>query len=319
MPGEDTVVTAFEAEHIFFTGEENKRQVDVDVLFPEDGAYESIRLDLSLGCPNDNCDHWDRAGFLGIVNDGGTEEESVTEIARFMTPYGVGVDWQIDVTELRPLLAGSVTLRVFIDTWVGPGHQQGDGWLVDAAFDMTGGVPEPLPLAVVPLWNMRDFEYGNPDAPIEVAVPPVDVALPEETTAVSLRVLVTGHGQGNAENCAEFCPKNHGFQVDDEPVFRMIWRDDCDRTPVEGQQGTWTLSRAGWCPGAEVVPWIEDVTAFVEGEEVTLVYGVEPYENTCRPDAPVCEGCTLGTGCEYDGGNHTMPIYRFSAALVAYR
>jgi hypothetical protein len=30
-------------------------------------------------------------------------------------------------------------------------------------------------------------------------------------------------------------------------------------------------------------------------------------------------GCTLGTGCEYDGGAHTEPNYRVSAAIIAFR
>ncbi|MEO7327183.1 MAG: hypothetical protein ABI193_01305 [Minicystis sp.] len=43
------------------------------------------------------------------------------------------------------------------------------------------------------------------------------------------------------------------------------------------------------------------------------------YENTCRPDAAVCKGCTLGTGCPYDDGNHTEPNYQISTLLIAYR
>ncbi|HLT37627.1 MAG TPA: peptide-N-glycosidase F-related protein, partial [Enhygromyxa sp.] len=143
---------------------------------------------------------------------------------------------------------------------------------------------------------------------------------PAEADAVSLRSIITGHGQGNLHNCAEFCPRNHGFLVVEQPFVREIWRDDCDQTPIEGQQGTWQYPRAGWCPGAEVIPWLEDVSAAAPaGQSVTVSYDVETYENSCRPDAPVCTGCALGTGCEYDGGNHTPPIYDLSAMLIAYR
>ncbi len=73
-------------------------------------------------------------------------------------------------------------------------------------------------------------------------------------------------------------------------------------------------------PGAEVRPWIEDVSAALPAGATTQVrYDVEAYENTCRPDAPVCTGCSLGTGCEYDGGNHTTPVYELSAALTLFR
>jgi hypothetical protein len=48
-------------------------------------------------------------------------------------------------------------------------------------------------------------------------------------------------------------------------------------------------------------------------------YDVEAYVNTCRPEAEVCQGCSLGTGCEYDGGNHTNSRYWFSSLLIYYR
>lgn len=320
MIGEDTSVTAFDQAHVYF-GEQNMRQIDVALSFPPaELAYESVTLDITLGCPNDACDWWDRKGFIAVVRDPGSEQESILEIARFMTPYRVGAQHVIDVSELRPLLAGDVTLRVFIDTWVGPGHQNGDGWLVSARFDFAGGSPERVPIAVLPIWSLRTFEYGNPDLPVADSVPETAVEIPAEADAVSLRSIITGHGQGNLDNCAEFCPRNHGFLLGEQAFVREIWRDDCAQTPVEGQQGTWQYPRAGWCPGAEVIAWIEDVSAAVTpGQSVSVIYDVQAYENSCRPESPMCTGCALGTGCEYDGGNHTPPIYDLSAMLIAYR
>jgi hypothetical protein len=75
--------------------------------------------------------------------------------------------------------------------------------------------------------------------------------------------------------------------------------------------------RAGWCPGAPVLPWTEDLYGLPA--ELTIGYDVEAYENTCRPDAATCTGCTLGTGCEYDGGAHTEPRFEQSALIVFYR
>jgi len=318
--GEDLSVIAFDQTHVYF-GEQNHRQIDVELSLPAaELAYESVTLELTLGCPNGACDWWDRKGFIGVVRDPGSEQESIIEVARFMTPYRVGAQHVIDVSELRPVLAGDLTMRVFIDTWVGPGHANGDGWLVSARLDFVGGAPSRVPIEVLPLWDLRTFEYGNPDLPIADSMPTTTVEIPAEADAVSLRSIITGHGQGNLHNCAEFCPRNHGFLVVEQPFVREIWRDDCDQTPIEGQQGTWQYPRAGWCPGAEVIPWLEDVSAAAPaGQSVTVSYDVETYENSCRPDAPVCTGCALGTGCEYDGGNHTPPIYDLSAMLIAYR
>jgi hypothetical protein len=208
---------------------------------------------------------------------------------------------------------------VFIDTWVGPGHAQGSGWLVDASFEMVGGMPQRLPIAVIPLWDETKFEYGDPAKPVSAAVATRLITLPAGAGQVELRSFITGHGQGNRDNCAEFCRRMHAFTVDGKRVERLLWRDDCATTAVKGQAGTWMYPRAGWCPGAEVLPWVADVSAMAEaGKPITVGYEVQAYENTCRPDSPMCAGCALRTPCAYDNGNHTAPFYVLSAALIVY-
>jgi len=319
--GEDTTVVAFEGAHVFFTGRQNMRELDVDVEFPAaELAYTSAMLTLGLSCPEGSCDWWDRKGSLGIVENAGTEDERVLEIARFVTPYRVGGTWQLDVTALRPLLSGTRTLRVYIDTWVGPGHANGNGWLVDAQFDLVGGIPPELAVDVLPLWPLSEVTVGDPGAPIAEQLAAAEADIPATASRVELWSVITGHGQGNLDNCAEFCPLLHGYDLGVTSAQQTIWRDDCADNPVSNQQGTWSLPRAGWCPGDIVVPWVEDLTAgVVPGESVSVLYDVQGYENTCRPDAPVCMGCSLGTSCEYDGGNHTPPTILMSAALVVYQ
>ncbi|MEM9458958.1 MAG: peptide-N-glycosidase F-related protein [Myxococcota bacterium] len=322
-PGDDTTVVAFEQAHVFFSGWEdgqNLRSIDVDLEFPDPArAYTSATLRLDLSCPDGACDWWDRKGSLGIVENAGTDDERVVEIARFVTPYRVGGQWSLDVSPLRPLLAGPRTVRVTIDTWVGPGHANGNGWLVDAAFDFVGGVPSERPVEVIPLWPLGELTIGDPDLPLDDQVVPAEVTIPPSASRVALWSVITGHGQGNSNNCAEFCPLAHGYEVGGMPWQRTVWREDCAENPVDNQQGTWTLSRAGWCPGDVVTPWVEDVSAAALGtESLTVRYDIQGYENTCRPEAPVCMGCVLGTGCEYDGGNHTPPVIQMSAALVVY-
>ncbi len=322
VPGADAVVTPFDKAHVYFAGEDNKRMIDAPATFPAEGAYSQIILHLSLACPAGGCDAWDRFASLGLVTAKGAtpEEDTVLEIARFITPYKVEAAWDIDVTDLRPLLAGEVTLRAFIDTWVGPGSPYGAGWLVTASFEMKGGIPAKVPVAVVPVWNRQSVVYGDPLKPISASAPPQEIALPAGATSYALRTFVTGHGQGNKDNCAEFCTRTHTLTVGATPHAQEIWRDDCATTAVPDQQGTWKYPRAGWCPGADVLPWTVDITSDVAaGAPAKIAYGVEEYENTCRPDAAVCNGCSLGTGCEYDGGAHTEPNYQLSTVLIAYR
>jgi hypothetical protein len=315
-PGPDTTVTPFSGAHVYFLGGmDNKRTQDVPAAFPAMPlAYQKITLKFALRCPpGGGCDHWDRRGSLGIVRkvDG---QDAVTEVLRFMTPYRAPASWTVDVTALRPLLSGEVMVRVFIDTWVGPGHASGDGWLVDASFEMQGGLPARLPVAVIPLWDEMRFDYGDPAKPVAAAVPPRQPAIPADARAVELRAIITGHGQGNLNNCAEFCPRTHTFRIGETSFDRMLWRDDCARTGAPNQAGNTRSPRAGWCPGADVLPWVVDVSAAAR-PGATVGYQVTPYENTCRPDAPVC-GCG---SCPYNNAGHTAPYYWFSAALIVYR
>jgi hypothetical protein len=314
--GADQTVTAFDGGHVYF-GAENHRTIDAAVTFPEVGPqFDRITLHFALRCPNQRCDPWDRLGWLSVVRADGDQEAEI-EIARFITPYHVGGSWELDVTDLRPLLAGQITVRAFIDTWVGPGSSYGDGWLVDAAFDFHGGVPAREAIAAVPVWAPSEHVHGDPAQPIALST---SVTLPAAASSATLRSFVTGHGQGNKDNCAEFCALEHRFDIGGDTRKRTVWRDDCRETAVPDQQGTWQYPRAGWCPGALVTPWTEDIqSASAAGAQLDIGYAVEDYVNTCRPDSETCTGCTLGTGCEYDGGAHTAPNYRISSLLVLYR
>ncbi len=314
LPGVDAEIPLFVGEHIYF-GDENHRQADVQVSLPVDGAYAKITLDLALGCPDGLCDHWDRYGTIGVVQDPGTDHERFIEVARFITAYRLPAQWSLDVTDLRPLLAGDLTFRVFIDTWVGPGHPQGNGWLVDARLVYEGGVPSPRPIAVLPLWY-QTFDAGDATKPVAEQVPVLEIAAPSQATSFRLRTHITGHGFGNTDNCAEFCPKTHGFMVGDDPYVTTIWRDDCFETAVPDQLGTWTFPRAGWCPGADVIPWEVDLTpSLVPGLSTPITYALATYENTCRPGLDTCVGCNAGATCD-DG--HSLPFYYLSSLVIAY-
>jgi len=316
-PSDDPVTTpVMNDAHVYSTGTDNRRTVDVNVTFPNHASYTGIVMHFALSCPNGDCDWFARRGSVAIVQNPGGSEVPI-EISRFVTPFRVGASWDVDVTDLAPILTGSRTVRVTIDTWVGPGSPNGEGWLVDVSFDHTPGTPIRKPIAVVPVFTRQDAVYGDPAQPIASQVAPVGVAVPVGATSLALRSFVTGHGQGNAGNCAEFCAKDATLTAEGSPNVREIWRSDCTTTGAPGQQGMWQFARAGWCTGAVVNAWTFDVPVPGDGT-LDVGYDVEGYENTCRPDAPVCAGCVLGTGCAYDGGNHTEPLYDVSTVMIAY-
>jgi hypothetical protein len=199
---------------------------------------------------------------------------------------------------------------------VGPGHPGGHGWLVDASIEFTPGTLAQRPAYVLPVLSTEDVVYGNP----EQATQRPGVLLPlVGFKSAKIVTSITGHGQGNAQNCAEFCSKVHSLKVGERVFSRRVWRDNCASTVDPNQKGNYFYPRAGWCPGDKVEPWVEDITSALLGESVSFTYDVEAYENTCRPGAVPCQGCVLGTGCDFDGGRHTEPRYYVSSYVVYYK
>ena len=300
-PGEDQQVTVFDEEYIYF-GDENRRSVDVEVEFPDDTTtYSSLTGHFTLGCPNDKCDWWDRYGTFGIVLEPGTETETYIELDRFITAYRVGYSWESDLTALRPLLTGTQTMRVFIDTWVGEGNSNGDGWLFTANIEYEGGEPpSPEPFLNSPVWGHLAWNAGVDEQPVETQVIPQELSVPTDLTDATFRSFITGHGWDNTQNCAEFCSKEHFFTVGGKETGKEIWREDCSETETDGtQHGTWEYSRAGWCPGAQVHPWDIDVSEQVAGQStVDLSYRLEDF--TWR-------------------GDGDQPYYYLSGMLIGYR
>jgi hypothetical protein len=317
-----TTVPLFDHTQVSFTGTENHRTVDAPATFPA-GPFRRVTLHLALDCPSNRCDPWDRLASLSLldptmpVGDAGAPTE--LEFARFVTTFGVAGTWDLDVTDLQPLFVGTRTARGFIDTWVGPGSQYGNGWLLTASLDFESGRPDRTPVQVIPLgWSQA--VAGDPARSIPSQLGPRAVTLPASGFgAAAAYVITTGHGQGNRDNCAEFCSRTHSLLLDGAAHPRVVWRDDCADNPINNQRGSWQYARAGWCPGDVVRPWIEDLgAALAPGSTHTLGYDVEAYVNTCRPDAMPCASCTLGATCAYDGGNHTEPFYRVTGYLVLY-
>src|SRR5208282_4490024 len=130
----------------------------------------------------------------------------------------------------------------------------------------------------------------------------------------------TGHGQGNLDNCSEFCSRTHTWTVGSTPNPMTVWRTDCANYP---SAGTYQYPRGGWCPGVDVTAWDFDVTAQVGAAgSATFGYGIDDYLNTCNGAADgggLCSGCAAGESCPYDGSDHTQPFYYVSALLIGFR
>lgn len=201
------------------------------------------------------------------------------EIWRYITPYGIGLDlgpkgfrWVYDVTDYEPLLHDYVRLYA--------GNTQE---LLDLKFLFIKGTPPRDVVSINNLWN-GDRSHGSIADNKEFL--PIDKTLSKTGNGNTqyehrIKIRVSGHGfaDDKGTNCAEFCPKKHFVTVNDKKFEWMLW-NECATNPVYPQGGTWTLDRAGWCPGAEVPTQDFDITPYIKsGENNILDYGMQAYDS----------------------------------------
>lgn len=288
----------------------NTREITEAFTLPDDlSNYSKITMRVAQECPEGGCDPWDRFSQISVIKEGMTYE-----LGRVMTPYGIACSWEIDVTDYRSVLTGEVEIYSFIDTWVNP------GWLTTVEFIYEEGVPTYDQIEVENIWVDYNVVYGDPSR--EPQPPSITKTITNDIKKMMLRVINTGHGQGNFENAAEFYPVTHHVMVGNNPLGHYLWRDNCEENTCSPQNGNWRYPRAGWCPGADVTPTDFDITSMVQQQsEVTLSYELAAYINSCRPDNPDCDGstCTIGDDCEYNNRGHTEPHYKIAVQLFTYR
>ncbi|MGB0591812.1 MAG: peptide-N-glycosidase F-related protein [Myxococcota bacterium] len=304
-------------------------------LLDADAEVAKVTLDITMACPPGGCDPWDRLGYLNVLHptgelaaDGSPIVESF-ELARFITPYDIGpgfggpgsCTWTFDVTPYAAMLRGETTLSLFISTWIG-GDQ---GWSVTARLNYTLGQEALKPISVQNLWTHNNLIYGDPNHPTADNLPDREVIVPEGAVAAVVRMTTTGHGQGNTDNAAEFAVKTHTLTVDGVDHPWTLWRDDCASNTCGPQGGNWTPNRAGWCPGDGA--WPHDLivsTPLVPGSTLTVGYGIEDYENCCRPDNPECNpndgSCCISFAgeCGWNYTGHTQPHFVVRGQVIFY-
>jgi len=277
------------------------------VDFPADVSnFSQVLMEVSLDCPAGGCDPWDRFANLSIEVGGQT-----IEIGRYVTPYGNDwCSWTIDVSEYRHLLTGTKTISSKIDTWE-------NGWLVNTEFEFVPGTPDYEFVHVQNLWVDDNFEYGD-TVFFSINLPEIVVPIPDNAEEVIMRVVNTGHGQGNTDNAAEFSQKTHAVHVNgSEVATHFLWKSDCESNPCSPQGGTWQFDRAGWCPGQGVTPFDVDLTNDITpGQSATLDYVLEPFFNECSPWNLACVVPTTCAECTYNSNGHTEPHYKMAIQLI---
>jgi len=254
--------------------------------------YSQIILEVSLRCPAGGCDPWDQFARISLLKDG----ES-WELARYITPFGKACgNWVYDISDFRSLLIGKANFESYIQVW------GASGWLVDAKLKLIPGTPAYKYVKVDKLW-IKDYQvYGDPN--ISYNLTDTSIYINPNTLDARVRVTVTGHGQGNTDNAAEFMNLDHQINVNGAQAFtHSIWKADCSSNTCSAQSGTWEYARAGWCPGQDVQPdFFNLLGLYTPGQSISLDYVLHDYTNL------------LNTG--YNNGSHTEPFMRIYGYLI---
>ncbi len=266
-------VQAFAAEAV--TSSQQRATVEVDFSAVDLDEVGRVIATLTLGAPEGGIDAWDHGGSISIFDDEGNRYE----VLRFITPFGRGYTWKVDVTDLLTLFSGKRQMEAYITTWQ-------KGWAVSFDLDFYPGPLLNRPTRVINLWQGEPI-LGDPDQPIDEFFAPRTIEIPTDADRLKLRTTVTGHGMSpNSKNAAEFMPADREIIVNGASYENRLWKTDVYLNPCRPQGGTWKYSRAGWAPGDVVLPWEIDITHDVTaGETATIEYHAEPYINNNRGQA----------------------------------
>ena len=242
---------------------------------PTMATYDTLQIEVDMRCPKaddpepGNCGAWDYLAGLSVQSADGKN----IEIARFITSYHRETHWLVDVTPMLALLqaGGKRHFRWdFAPSW---NTQPTNTWLKLHLSNQNKGI---RPVAAMYLWGDAAF-----NSKYDAAHPDQTVNVPPTAKQVQLWALVTGHGADKATQCAEFCNHEHHFGVNGTPFvlnFPMAGTqskcmDNIGNGMSPNQGGTWWFGRGGWCPGMQVQPWMQDVTAQAKaGSAVKVSY-----------------------------------------------
>lgn len=257
--------------------------------FPgEEIRFRKAFLYVTYQCPDSQrCGEWDYIDNIYLRKKGSVNDTSLDiELARMISPYGSRFTpdwkftWKTDITDFAFLLHDSVEIEF---NHTGYESNTDRGWLVTIDFELTEGKPVMEVLGYEKLWT-GSFPYGDGKDDIENYLKTVNFENKYGADIARLRILQTGHGMDDFENCAEFCNKYRNIFYDEELIdHRQIWRE-CADNPLYPQAGTWIFDRANWCPGAIVIPDIFDLK-LNDNKEHSINIDMEPYINPNKPSA----------------------------------
>ncbi|MDD5695399.1 MAG: peptide-N-glycosidase F-related protein [Bacteroidales bacterium] len=299
-----TTVTHPAFDGVWISPEENL--AEGSFVFPTYvGTFNPITLHLTVTCPEAGCEPWDRIGYVEAKDPTG----KWVEILRYITPYGVPCEHQLDITDYASIFQGIVDMRFYIETYQ-------NGLITDVDLTFAEGQPSYDYSWVDVIWR-GSYPFGD-YADLQ-PVEPVTWNFQQGTAGARLKMISTGHNWGdlNTGNAAEFYNATHHILVNAISIFEQNLWVDCNPNPdgCQPQNGTWYYNRAGWCPGSISYVYDYDFTPFVNMSDVIIGYEFDPdYVDLCHPNHP---DCITGVTCSNCSDTYN-PYLLISGNLISY-
>lgn len=256
-------------------------------------SHKKAYLILELGCASYGCCVWDYGfhAYIGKPLPGYDttkfgKKDTVTwnavtvildslwinrktsniEVASLITPYGTYMragsngftnNWThpyiFDVTDYLPLMKDSFALVI-----ESGGYDGKKGFNLTADLILIEGDIPNAPKRVINAYG-KGFSYKN-ETQIDTVIKPYKFKLASDEKQAKFRTIVTGHNQDG-----EFSPIEYYVTMNGQEIFsKRLWRNDCDKTHVQPQGGTWIFSRCNWCPGEKVIDFEIDLTPYLK-------------------------------------------------------
>ena len=273
----------FHQTRLAFGGGYNQSSTQTFMLHENMTNIETINMYLQLNCPSGGCNAWDVYSNI-LVKDPSTNEWY--EIGRYITPYGVGTGQlerglEINVTDFKSLLNGTVELKAFIEVW------GSDGWELSVDFDYVQGTPDYQYYEIAPIIQYNNNSlggviYGEDDSAFDLTK---TISLPSNSESSHLRTIITGWGHATPNDsdgrpCAEWCYRTHHVSINNNQTYQhYLGPIGCGSNPVNPQGGNWVPDRAGWCPGMAVPNRIDLLDPSLSGSTFSFDYEFEPWTN----------------------------------------
>jgi hypothetical protein len=283
-----------------------------EYVFPSHlGYFNNIMAHFEYNCVDGNCDTYDRIGGVKVRNYRG----EWVELFRYITPFGVQCQDNVDVSDYTTQLQGLVEMEYYMELWNGSGSNP------NLIFSFTKGTPDYLYVDVDEIWfgTYAFGDYAN-QQPVSIVTYPFS----ENAQSVKLKLTTTGHNWTsgtnntyNTGNAAEFYEATHHVFVNGTSRYdQHLWRT-CSPNPAgcQPQNGTWPHSRSGWCPGSIGMVWDFDLSEYLSAGQAELFYQFDPtYLDLCHPNHPDCVDGVTCTECAAPDN----PVLRVSGKVVSY-